>query len=125
MADNCDRKSTDYSGLIIAAILVPMLLLFIYFGHEGLGMTVSIAVAAVMVAVRIRWDLRRQLWFWETIGAVLVLHIPVFVFIRIPSAWFHTVAVLPVAIPDCLLTLGIIRLVEKFHERGPHQSAPV
>lgn len=125
MAGNPEKKPTDYTGLIIAAILVPVLLLFIYFGNEDLGMTVVIALAAVMIAVRIRWSLRRQLWFWVTIGLVLVLHIPFFLFVRIPPAWFHAVAVLPIAIPDCLLTLGVIRIVEKFHERGSRHSVQV
>jgi len=125
LAENREKKPTDYTGLIIAAILVPVLLLFIYFGNEDSGMTVVIALGAVMLAVRIRWDLRRQLWFWETIGLVLVLHIPFFLFVRIPPAWFHAVALLPIVIPDCLLTLGVIRVVEKFHERGPRHSAHV
>jgi hypothetical protein len=59
--ENHEKKPTDYTGLIIAAILVPVLLLFIYFGNEDLGLTVFIALAAVMLAIRIRWDLRRQL----------------------------------------------------------------
>jgi hypothetical protein len=119
MTENREKKPTDYTGLIVAAVLVPVLLLFMYFGHEDLGMTVFIALAAVMVAIRIRWDLRRQMWFWQTIGLVLVLHIPFFYFVRIPPAWFHSVAMLPIVIPDCLLALGVIRVVEKFHERGP------
>jgi ABC-type branched-subunit amino acid transport system permease subunit len=125
MAENREKKPTDYTGLIIAAILVPVFLLFMYFGNEDLGRTVFIALGAVMVAIRIRWDLRRQLWFWETIGFVLVLHIPFFYLVRIPPAWFHSVAMLPIVIPDCLLTVGIIRVVEKFHERNSRHSAPV
>ena len=125
MPENSEKKPTDYSGLIIAAILVPAFLLFIYFGNEDLGMTVFIGLGAVMVAIRIRWDLRRQLWFWETIGFVLVLHIPFFYFVRIPPAWFHAVAMLPIVVPDCLLTVGVIRVVEKFHERNSRHNAPV
>ena len=125
MAEHLEKKPTDYTGLIIAAILVPVLLLFRYFGHEDLGMTVVIALAALMVAIRIRWDLRRQVWFWETIGLVLVLHIPFFYFVRIPPAWFHAVAMLPIVIADCLLTLGVVRVVEKFHERNSRHGAPV
>jgi hypothetical protein len=125
MAENREKKPTDYTGVIIAAILVPVLLLFMYFGNEDLGMTVFIALAAVMVAIRVRWDLRRQLWFWESIVLVLVLHIPFFYFVRIPPAWFHAVALLPIVVPDFLLTLGIIRVAEKFHERGPRHSASV
>jgi len=89
MAENREKKTTDYTGLIIAAILIPVLLLFMYFGNEDLGITVVIVLAAVMVAIRIRWDLRRQLWFWETIALVLVLHIPFFYYVRIPPAWIH------------------------------------
>ena len=125
MAGNREKKPTDYTGLVIEAILVPGFLLFMYFGNEDLGMTVFIALAAVMVAIRVRWDLRRQLWFWESIVLVLVLHIPFFYFVRIPPAWFHAVALLPIVVPDFLLTLGIIRVAEKFHERGPRHSASV
>jgi hypothetical protein len=125
LAENREKKPTDYTGLIIAAILLPPFLVFIYFGKESLGITVSLVLGALMVAIRIRWDLRQQLWFWETIGFVLVLHIPFLYFVRIPPAWFHSVAMVPIVFPDCLLTVGIIRLVEKFHERNSGHSAPV
>jgi hypothetical protein len=108
-----EKKRADYSGLIIAAILVPVYLFMIYLGKEELGYTACVVLGALLVAVRVRWDLRRHAWFWATIALVFALHVPLLFVVRWPQAMFHWVVVLPIAVADCLMTVGIIGLVEK------------
>lgn len=113
-AENMEKKRADYTGLIIAAILIPVYLLFIYIGKEELGWIVSVLLGVIMLAVRVRWDLRRHAWFWATIALVSVLHVPLLFLVGLPPAVFHWVVMLPIAVADCLVTVGIIGLVEKF-----------
>lgn len=82
MTDYQEKKNTDYSGLIIGAILLPVIFLFIYLGQENLGRSLCICFAALMVAVRIRWDLRNHFWFWGIIVLFLALHVPLVLLIR-------------------------------------------
>jgi hypothetical protein len=50
------QKRTDYTGLIILAIVAPVYVLFIYLDKEELGRSVAIALGMTMVAIRVRWD---------------------------------------------------------------------
>jgi hypothetical protein len=51
----------------------------------------------ILLAVKIRSELRRHFWFWTTIVFVMLLHVPV---------------------ADLMLDLGIIAFVEKFIVRA-------
>ncbi len=122
MAESMAGKRTDYTGVIIGALLLPVILLFIYFGKEDMGRSVSIVLAAVMVAARIRWDLRRRVWFWGIIVAVLALHVPLLLLVRWPhglNGWLPAVGTLPIALADCLIILGAVRFVERFIVKSP------
>ncbi len=82
------KKTTDYSGVIIGAVLLPVIFFFIYLGKEDMGRSVCIVLAAILLAIRIRWDLRKHFWFWGVIGVVFALHIPLFLFLL--AAWMDS-----------------------------------
>ena len=113
MTEKSEKKAPDYTGVIIGAILLPVVILSVYLGQESLGRSVCICLAALMVAIRIRWDLRSHIWFWGTIVLLLALHIPLFLLIRWPHGWVPAVIMLPVAIVDCLVFLGAVQLLER------------
>lgn len=119
MAETAERKHTDYTGVIIGAILLPVLLLFIYLGKEDMGRAVFLSLGAILFAIRIRWGLRKHLWFWGIIVLVLALHVPLFFVARWPHGWLPAVGWLPIAVADCLIILGVLRLVEKFIVKSP------
>ena len=110
---------TDYTGLKIGAILLPMLLLFIYFGKADMGLTLFIVLGVSIVAIKIRWNLRKHLWFWLILVFIFALHVPLFFMIR----WPHGNAPglfygLPFGLVDFLIISGGLRLAEKFFLKG-------
>ena len=119
MAEIKNDKRVDYSGLIIGVILSPVLLLFIYFGKGEIGRAACIALAGILFAIKIRWDLRNRLWFWGIIAVLLALHIPLLLLVRWPSGWVPAMAALPFALADFLIVLGSARFVEKFIVKSP------
>lgn len=108
------KKHTDYTGVVIVAILVPVLLLFIQLDEQDMGRSVCIVLGMIMLAIRIRWDLRRHFWFWAVIALVLTLHVPLFFIVQWPNGWLPAIGLLPVGLADCLIILGAVRFVEKF-----------
>ena len=109
---------TDYTGLKIGAILLPMLLLFAYFGKEDMGLAIVIVLAMITVAIKIRWNLRKHIWFWAIIVFVLALHVPLFFVVRWPQGNVPTLFyTLPFAIVDFLIISGILGLAEKLLSR--------
>jgi hypothetical protein len=113
-SDTLKKKPTDYSGVIIGAILVPVLVLFIHLGKQDMGESVCIVLGMMMLAIRIRWDLRTHLWFWGIVVLLFVLHIPLFILVRWPRGWTPAIAMLPIGVADCLIIVGVVRFVEKF-----------
>jgi len=116
------KKRTDYTGVIIAAILVPVFLVFYFLGMEELGRSVFIVLGMTMLAIRVRWDLRKHIWFWAIIVVLLLLHIPLLFIFRWPHGfhgWLPAIGTLPIGLADLLIILGAVRLVEKFIVKSP------
>ena len=114
-----EKNSTDWSGTIIGAALLPVLLLFIYLGKAEVGFTSCIVLAMFMVAVRLRWKLRKYVWFWGTIIFVLLLHVPLLFLVHWPQTNIPTIAYsLPLGIVDFLLVSGALGLAEKLFTKA-------
>jgi hypothetical protein len=113
-SSKAEREPTDYTGLIFAAILTPVMLLFAYLGKAEMGLTVFIILAMMMFAITIRWALRNHVWLWAIIVFILVLHVPLAFFARWPKTNVPTLAyTMPMGIVDFLVILGSIRLAQK------------
>ena len=109
-----EQKPTDWSGTIIGAMLLPVLFFFIYIGKAELGFTACIVLGMSMIAVRLRWKLRKHVWFWGTIILILALNVPLLFIVRWPQSNIPTIAYsLPIGIVDFLLMMGAISLAEK------------
>jgi hypothetical protein len=117
-----DRRETkvltDYTGLKIGAILLPLLLLFIYLGKADMGLAVFIVLGVSIVAIKIRWNLRKHFWFWTIIAIILALHIPLVFVVRWPQGseptLFYT---LPFGLVDFLIISGALRLAERLFSK--------
>jgi len=122
MAETTERKRTDYTGVIIAAILAPVYLIFYLLGQEELGRSVFIVLGMTMLAIRVRWDLRKRFWFWAVVVLVLALHVPLLFLVRWPQGyhgWLPAIGTLPIGLADVLIILGAVRFVEKFIVKSP------
>jgi hypothetical protein len=109
-------KTIDYkyAYVVFLIILLPVFLFFQHIGHEDMGLNIDVCLGMCIIAIRTRWDLRRQPWFWGVIAFVLALHVPLFLMIQWPHAWVPGFALLPVGLADMMIILGAVRLVEKF-----------
>jgi hypothetical protein len=113
---------TDYTGLIILAMVAPVFFCFYYFGKADIGFTACIVLGMAMFAIKLRWKLRRQAWFWVTIALILALHIPFLFIVRWPQTNIPTIAFsLPLGIADFLLIRGAISLAEQVFSKD-HSS---
>ena len=84
-----------------------MLLFFIYLGKTDVGLTVDIVFGVAIIAAKIRWKLRKHVWFWAVIAFILLLHIPLFFIVRWPQGNIPTlVYTMPLGIVDFLLISG-------------------
>ena len=112
MTDQPKQKRADWSGTIIGLLMGPIIIYFIHIGKQDLGASIAVGLAMILIAVRIRWDLRHELWFWGVVGLVLALHVPLFFLVRWPKGWTPAVVITPFAMMDLLVILGIVHLAE-------------
>ncbi|MGB6687306.1 MAG: hypothetical protein WBE76_05640 [Terracidiphilus sp.] len=114
-----EKSPTDWSGTIIGVMLLPVFFVFVFLGKAELGFNVMLVLGLVMIAVRLRWKLRRYAWFWGTIAFVLLLHIPFLFLVHWPQSKVPTIAYsLPLAIADFLLISGAISLAQKVFSKN-------
>jgi hypothetical protein len=108
------RPTKNHIYLVTLAVGFTVIELFRRFGRIDLGMNVAVCLAMCIIAIWIRWDLRRRLWFWVVVALLLALHVPLFFLIKWPHRWVPGVALLPIGIADLLLFLGAVQFVEDF-----------
>jgi len=114
-----EEKPTDYTGPIIVAMLAPMFFLFVFLDKPDMGLATCIVLGMAMIAVRLRWKLRKHLWFWATVVFILVAEAPLLSIVRWPQGKTPTlVYTLPVGIVEFLLIMGAIGLAEKLFSKG-------
>lgn len=108
-----DDKEPDFSGLIIAIVLLPIFFVFKHFGKTEEGLNVFLCVGVNAIAIKIRWDLRENWWFWGVMVLVVGVEIPLVLNIQWPHRWVPGVALLPIGIAGCLIAFGAIKLAER------------
>jgi hypothetical protein len=117
------KALTDYTGLKIGAILLPMLLIFIYLGKADMGLAVFIVLGVGIVAIKIRWNLRKHIWFWAIIAIILALHVPLVFIVRWPQGSVPTLFyTLPFGLVDFLIISGALKLAEKLFSNSSSSS---
>jgi hypothetical protein len=114
-----EKKPVDYTGLKILAVVAPVFFLFAYLGKAELGLAACVPLGMSIFAIKLRWELRKYVWFWAIIAFVLALHAWLLFVVLMPHGLLagigslHAIGLLPVAVADLLIILGTIRLAEK------------
>jgi hypothetical protein len=95
-----EKEPTDYSGLIIALMLAPVFILVTYLRNADTALSICVVLGMTVFAIKLRWYLRKHVWFWAIIVFLLALHAPlVFVF-----RWPHG----NVPMRDYVIPVGIV-----------------
>jgi hypothetical protein len=119
-----EKEPVDYTGLKFAAILAPVFFLFVYLGNADMGLAACMVLGAIMFAIKIRWNLRKHLWFWATIVLILALHAPLVSMVRWPHGNVPTLFyTMPIGIADFLIILGAVSVAEKFFSKDSSSSS--
>jgi len=113
-----EKEPVDYTGLKIVAVLAPVFFLITFLSNADMALTVVVVLGVIVLAIKLRWHLRKHLWFWATIVVLLAIHIPLVFIVRWPQGSlptrFYTV---PIGIIDFFITLVAIDTVEKFFSK--------
>jgi hypothetical protein len=114
-----EKEPTDYSGLIIGLLLVPVFVLVTYLANADMALGVVIVLGMTMLAVKMRWELRKHVWFWVIIVFILGLHTPlVFMFRLPPHGNVPTLTyTMPIGIVDFFIIIVLIDTAERIFSK--------
>ena len=89
--------------------LLPLYLIFSALGNAGRGTAAACFGGAIIIAVRLRWDLRSRIWFWAVVSLMVLLHLAMVLLIPWPNKDYTLAVVLPVGIVDIFAISSLIR----------------
>lgn len=104
--------------LCVMFAALPLVLLFVYFRKFALALPTLDSVAIVIIAVAMRWQLRRHAWFWITMTLIAALHVLLILFVPWTTKWVPAIVIIPIGIADLYVMLAILSVVGKLVE-GP------
>jgi hypothetical protein len=104
-------------GLLVGLLVAPVFFLFAYFGEPGRGEAAAIGLGILIFAAKVRWDLKREGWYWITIAIVLGCQTPLVLFIPWTNKSYPGLALLPIAVLDYALIWKAFKLVDRAVKR--------
>lgn len=110
-------KVTRTSALLAMLFSSPILLLFIYLNKVEQGIGAWICTGIVVVAIIVRWDLKKSAWFWGAILIGALIQIPFVLFVPWTNRYMSFVSFLPFGLLDYAIVHGCIKLVAKVMSR--------
>jgi hypothetical protein len=106
-------------GIILGGL--PVLILFDHFGKYNLGRPTLTSAIMVIIAIAMRWKLRRHAWFWGTMICFAALHVPLVLLVPWTTRWVPAFVIIPIGMADLYLMLWVLSVVGKFMG-GPKAS---
>jgi len=114
-----DPSPDEVKVWAVVAILLsfPVAAVVEHYYDSGRGRAAGLAFALMIGAARAFWYLRRHVWFWLTVAALVMLHGMLVVAVPWRNGSLPARGLWPFAIVDLLAMFGIIKLVEKVMTR--------
>jgi hypothetical protein len=120
-----EQEPTNYTGLIIFACTVPVMLFFWHIGKFELGLNIGMSLAIAALAAGIYWKLRRRFWLWVILVSLFAMHLPLLVRIHRPNRWVPGIELLPIGLADLLIYIGVITLAKKVFIKGRSSNTEI
>lgn len=120
---SANEQKMKLTAFYIGLALAPVMVIFAYLGRFHLGANIFLCLFVNVLAITMRWRLRKYLWFWCVMAIVVGLEVPAVLMIPWPHGWVPGVALLPIGLAGLLIALGAIQVAEKlFGKSGPTEE---
>lgn len=123
-ATESPRDPTPKMAYLALLCALPVWALFAFFGKWERGLGAAVCTSAVFLVVAVRWDLRRHLWFWITIGFSLLLQTPLVLLLPWRVRGSTGISALPICLLSYAIAFGCVKLAEKLTTRTEKASTP-
>ena len=113
-----EKEPVDYTGLKLAALVAPVFILVTFLYSADAGLAAYIVVGVMVFAIKIRWYLRKHIWFWAIIAVILALHVPLVFMVQWPKNAPTIFYAMPIGIADFLIISGALKFAENLMSNG-------
>lgn len=113
-----EKEPVDYTGLKLAALVAPVFVLVTFLYNADAGLAAYIVVGVMVFAIKIRWYLRKHIWFWAIIAVIFALHVPLVFMVQWPKNAPTIFYAMPIGIADFLIISGALKFAENLMSSG-------
>jgi hypothetical protein len=107
-------SSTNYIGVIIGVLVIPVFFVFRHFGDPDRGLIATVYAGVLVLAIGICWDLKKRTWFWLLIALLIGVHVLLIFKLGLPFKYPNRMSFLAIGSVDLFFDIGIVRFVQKF-----------
>ena len=113
-----EKEPVDYTGLKVVGLVAPVFFLITFLSNADVGLATCIVLGMVMLAIKLRWQLRKRVWFWAIVAVILALHAPLVLMVRWPQGNVPTlVYTMPIGIVDFFIILVVVDTADKIFSK--------
>jgi hypothetical protein len=113
-----EKEPVDYTGLKLAALVAPVFVLVTFLYNADAGLAAYIVVGVMVFAIKMRWYLRKHIWFWAIIAVIFALHVPLVFMVQWPKNAPTIFYAMPIGIADFLIISGALKFAENLMSNG-------
>jgi hypothetical protein len=113
-----EKEPVDYTGLKLAALVAPVFVLVTFLYNADAGLAAYIVVGVMVFAIKLRWYLRKHIWFWAIIAVIFALHVPLVFMVQWPKNAPTIFYAMPIGIADFLIISGALKFAESLMSSG-------
>ncbi len=113
-----EKEPVDYTGLKLAALVAPVFVLVTFLYNADAGLAAYIVVGVMVFAIKLRWYLRKHIWFWAIIAVIFALHVPLIFMVQWPKNAPTIFYAMPIGIADFLIISGALKFAENLMSNG-------
>lgn len=115
-----EKEPIDCSGLIIGLMLAPVFALVTYLRNADTALSACVVLGVTLFAIKLRWYLRKHVWFWVIIVFILALHVPLVLTLRWPrgNVLTHNY-VMPIGIVDFFIIIVAVDTADRIFSKDP------
>lgn len=91
---------------------------FVYWKRFDLALPTFVSVAMISLAIKMRWRLRHNAWFWITMSCLCALHVPLVLCLPLTGKWISAVVIAPFGVLDLHVMLWTVAAVGSLVTQG-------
>lgn len=114
VGERSDRRGLNprVVGLIMAAALMPLFILFVHYNRQSLGLVLLCVTGVFLTVIYVKRSSALRLKFIASTAVLYIIHITIILNLKIPNK-IPGFVMIPISFADLIFVLSLIHFLEK------------